>query len=239
LIIAANQPYFIPYIGYFQLIHLADIFLIGDNYNFIKQGWIQRNRILLNGEPHFFGLEIKNTSSNKYINETEVLDFNVNQKLNAILYAYKNAPFFNDGYSIIETILMNPERNLSEFLVFSIKQICQYLSITTKIMKISEFEGNDQFKREYRIFDFCKRLGGNTYINPIGGQSLYHFDTFRNQNITLKFIQSQCLPYKQFNNNFVPNLSILDVIMFNSKETIKTKLCEYSLVKEKINSQLP
>lgn len=238
MIIGANQPYFIPYIGYFQLIHLADIFLIGDNYHFIKQGWIQRNRILLNGKPRFFGLEIKNTSSYKYINETEVLNFNVNQKLNAILYAYKKAPFFNEGYSIIENILKNPERNLSEFLVFSIKQICQYLTITTKIMKTSEFEGNDQFKREYRIFDFCNRLGGNIYINPTGGQSLYHFDTFRNHNITLKFIQSECLPYKQFNNKFVPNLSILDVIMFNSKESIKTKLCEYSLVEEKINNQL-
>lgn len=237
MIISANQPYFIPYIGYFQLIHLADVFLIGDNYNFIKQGWVQRNRILLNGKPYFFGLEIKKTSSYKCINETDVFDFNINQKLKAILYAYKKAPFFNEGYSIIERILKNPERNLSEFLFFSIKEICQYLEITTKLMKTSEFEGNNQFKREYRIFDFCKRLGGNTYINPIGGQSLYHYDKFRDHNITLKFLQSQCLPYKQFDNNFIPSLSILDVIMFNSKEAIKTKLYEYSFLEEK-NKQL-
>ena len=232
MIIAGNQPYFLPYLGFWQLVNAADLFLIGDNYNFIKRGWIQRNRILVNGQPHFLGLEVKHITSFKKINETEFVDFDVDQKLNTVYRAYRRAPQFDAGYALMKKILGNPERNVAEFLFHSIKAVSQYLEINTKFIKSSEIEGNDNYRREYRIFDFCKRLGGDTYINAVGGQDLYHFDDFEKHGVTLKFIRPNIRPYKQFHNEFVPGLSILDVIMFNSVNTIKNMLEDCSFIEK-------
>lgn len=233
MIIAGNQPYFLPYIGFWQLVNAADLFLIGDNYNFIKRGWIQRNRILINGKPFFFGLEVKHITSFRKINETEFIDFDVAQKLNTVYRAYRKAPQFDAGYNLVKTILDNPERNVAEFLFQSIKDVCRFLGIDTKFIRSSEIPGNDSYKREYRIYDFCHRLGGDTYLNAVGGQDLYHFDDFEKHGITLKFIHPNIRPYKQFYNEFVPGLSILDVIMFNSLEMIKEMLNDFSVIEKK------
>ena len=233
MIIAGNQPYFLPYIGFWQLVNAADLFLIGDNYNFIKRGWIQRNRILINGKPFFFGLEVKHITSFRKINETEFIDFDVAQKLNTVYRAYRKAPQFDAGYNLVKTILDNPERNVAEFLFQSIKDVCRFLGIDTKFIRSSEIPGNDSYKREYRIYDFCHRLGGDTYLNAVGGQDLYHFDDFEKHGVTLKFIHPNIRPYKQFYNEFVPGLSILDVIMFNSLETIKEMLNDFSVIEKK------
>ena len=233
MIIAGNQPYFLPYIGFWQLVNAADLFLIGDNYNFIKRGWIQRNRILINGKPIFLGLEVKHITSFRKINETEFIDFDVAQKLNTVYRAYRKAPQFDAGYNLVKTILDNPERNVAEFLFQSIKDVCRFLGIDTKFIRSSEIPGNDSYKREYRIYDFCHRLGGDTYLNAVGGQDLYHFDDFEKHGITLKFIHPNIRPYKQFYNEFVPGLSILDVIMFNSLETIKEMLNDFSVIEKK------
>lgn len=232
MIIAGNQPYFLPYIGFWQLVNAADLFLIGDNYNFIKRGWIQRNRILVNGQPHFLGLEVKHITSFRKINETEFVDFDVAQKLNTVYRAYRKAPQFDAGYDLMKMILGNPERNVAEFLFHSIKTVSQYLEINTKFIRSSEIPGNDSYKREYRIYDFCQRLGGDTYINAVGGQDLYHFDDFEKHGVTLKFIRPNIRPYKQFHNEFVPGLSILDVIMFNSLNTIKNMLEDCSFIEK-------
>lgn len=232
MIIAGNQPYFLPYIGFWQLVNAADLFLIGDNYNFIKRGWIQRNRILINGEPFFFGLEVKHITSFKKINETEFVDFDVGLKLNTVYRAYRKAPQFDAGYNLVKAILDNPERNVAEFLFQSIKDVCRFLGINTKFIRSSEIPGNDNYKREYRIYDFCHRLGGDTYLNAVGGQDLYHFDDFEKHGVTLKFIHPNIRPYKQFYNEFVPGLSILDVIMFNSLDTIKEMLEDCSFIEK-------
>ena len=232
MIIAGNQPYFLPYIGFWQLLNAADLFLIGDNYNFIKRGWIQRNRILINGEPFFFGLEVKHITSFRKINETEFIDFDIAQKLNTVYRAYRKAPYFEAGYDLVKEVLNYPERNVAEFLFQSIKDVCRFLGINTKFIRSSEIPGNDNYRREYRIFDFCKRLGGDTYINAVGGQDLYHFDDFEKHGVTLKFIRPNIRPYKQFHNEFVPGLSILDVIMFNSVNTIKNMLEDCSFIEK-------
>lgn len=237
MIIAGNQPYFIPYLGFWQLVNAADLFLIGDDYNFIKRGWIQRNRILVNGQPHFLGLEVKHITSFRKINETEFVDLDVGQKLNTVYRAYRRAPQFDAGYDLMEKILGNPERNVADFLFQSIKDVCQFLGIGVKFIRSSEIPGNDSFKREYRIYDFCHRLGGDTYLNAVGGQDLYHFDDFEKHGVTLKFIHPNLRPYKQFDNEFVPGLSILDVIMFNPLDTIKDMLGDCSFIEKGITRQ--
>jgi hypothetical protein len=228
VIIAGNQPYFIPYIAYWQLMKACDLFLIADDYAFIKDGWVQRNRILRQGEPTYFGIEISNISSNRLINQTELIKVDSVKKLKDIYHCYRAAPYFKQGYELMEKILTFPSTDLTAFLVNSIEIIRNYLGIKTKMMFTSQLEGNSLLKCEQRIFDFCDRLGGTTYINAIGGQSLYKKDEFAEHGITLKFIHSHCSEYQQFKNKFVPGLSIIDVIMFNSQERIAQMLNEYT-----------
>lgn len=230
MIIAANQPYFLPYISYWQLINAADVFFIGDNYAYIKRGWINRNRILYNGAPELFGIEVLHASSFSLISELSIAKINKRKKMNKLYEAYHKAPYYETGARLMEEILDSPEENLSEFLISSIKTICDYLEIKTPIRKMSELEGNDSFKREERIYDMCHRLGADTYVNPIGGKELYDGGEFEKQGIKLRFINTDEIVYKQFGNSFVEKLSIIDVIMFNSREEIRDMLDKYTLI---------
>ena len=232
MILAANQPYFLPYLSYWQLIRLADVFYVGDNYAYIKRGWINRNRILSNGAAEYFGIEVSKASSFSLCNELQIIEINKRQKMNKLYEAYHKAPFYEAGARLMEEIFDCPEVILSEFLISSIKTICGYLEINTPIHKTSELEGNALFKREGRIYDMCHRLGADTYVNPIGGRALYDVGEFEKQGIKLRFINTGEIQYRQFGNTFVEKLSILDVIMFNSKEDIQKMLDRYELISE-------
>ena len=230
MIIAANQPYFLPYISYWQLINAADVFFIGDNYAYIRRGWINRNRILFRGAPELFGIEVLHASSFSLISELNIAKINKRKKMNKLYEAYHKAPYYETGARLMEKILDSPEENLSEFLISSIKTICDYLEIKTPIRKMSELVGNDSFKREERIYDMCHSLGADTYVNPIGGKELYDGGEFEKQGIKLRFINTDEIVYKQFGDSFVEKLSIIDVIMFNSREEIRDMLDKYTLI---------
>lgn len=230
MILACNQPYFIPYIGYWQLINCADLFIIDDDYNYIKKGWVNRNRILNNGTFNYLTLPIDHASDSVTIDKTFLADIDKDKILRKIDCLYHKAPNFSEAFGILNQILSYPEKNLSLFLANSIQIICDYLDIKTKIIFSSSLTGNSQYKCEYRIYDQCARVGADTYINAIGGTALYDFEEFRKHDITLKFIKSNDIVYKQFNHDFVPNLSILDVIMFNTREEAKQLLHEYTLL---------
>lgn len=230
MIIAGNQPYFLPYITYWQLINASDVFLIGDNYAYIRHGWINRNRILHRGAPTLFGIAVSKASSFSLISELHIADLDKRGKKSKLYEAYHKAPYYETGIQLVEEILDCQEDVLSEFLISSIKTICRYLDISTPIHRTSELEGNDAFKREGRIYDMCHRLGADTYINPIGGKALYDTDEFEKQGINLRFIKTGDITYQQFGDKFVENLSILDVIMFNSKDEIKEMLGRYELI---------
>ena len=232
MIAAANQPYFLPYISYWQLIHAADLFLVGDDYAYIKRGWINRNRILVNGAPEYFGIEVQKASSFRLCTELHRADIDRRKKMNKIYEAYHNAPCYEAGRDLIDRILSCEETVLSEFLLFSIREICAYLGITTPIMKTSEIEGNSLLRRENRIFDFCEKLGADIYANPIGGMERYSFEDFRQHGISLRFIQTDDIAYRQYGGTFVDRLSILDVIMFNTREEIQNMLDRYVWVTE-------
>jgi len=233
MIMGLNQPYFMPYIGHWQLINAVDIFIIGDDYNYINRGWINRNRILLNGEAKFFNIEIAHASQNKKINELYLSDvFDPDKKLQLIKQAYSAAPYFQEGFALMCKILKHDQRNLADFLEYSIRCVCSYLGITTKLIRSSSIPGNSELKREYRIFDQCNYVGADTYINAICGRELYDFEAFRQRDLQLGFIQSSTTPYKQFGEDFIPNLSLIDVIMFNSKEEIQELLNQFSIIKD-------
>lgn len=228
--LSANQPYFLPYFPYWQLIAAADTFLVSDDYAFMKGSWIPRNRILVNGRIQYFRIEIEDQSCHRFIKDTRLAPMDVGEKLKTIEMAYHKAPNFNDGYALAERILGNPETNLALFLEASIRELCAYMGIETKLLRTSDLPGNCLIRKEKRIFDFCRRMGAERYINAIGGQSLYDKELFRREGIDLHFICSEAASYDQGGIPFVPGLSVLDVIMFNSREAVHERLGQYRLL---------
>lgn len=230
--LSANQPYFMPYLAYWQLIDSADLFLIGDDYNYIRHGWIGRNRVLVGGEPAYVGISIKGASPNRLISELEIADVNASQILNILRHNYCKAPFFDETMGLMEDILGFPERNLSAFLTHSIEEVCRHIGITTRIGKTSDFDTYGRLKKEDRIYEYCRLTGADTYINAVGGQELYSYDDFMKHGVRLKFINSRLPEYPQRTESFVPGLSIMDVMMFNSREEITNMLTQYSLIEK-------
>ena len=228
--LAANQPYFFPYFPYWQLIAAADAFLVSDDYAFMKGKWIPRNRILVNGRVQYFRVEVGDQSCHRLIKDCRIVPIAVREKLRTIEMAYHKAPNFNDGYALVERVLMNPETNLADFLYFSIAEVCNYLGITTTLLRTSDLPGNCLLHKEERIYDFCSRLGAENYINPIGGQKLYNKEEFRRKGLNLSFIHTETGPYCQGLDHFVPDLSVIDVIMFNSREALNERLGQYRLI---------
>lgn len=230
---AIMQPYIFPYLGYFQLIHAVDTFVFYDDVNFIKGGWINRNRILLNGRDFFLTVPCRQISPYKLINETEFDNQRPEfKKLNKTLeQAYKKAPYYEPVAEIIESILNTNTNLISELAECSIRTIVEYLDISVEFKKSSvDFPFTKEAVKADRIIAICNALNSQHYINPIGGQELYDKAYFNQHDIQLNFIKSQPQEYTQFNNTFVPGLSIIDVMMFNDKETIKTMLNQYELI---------
>jgi hypothetical protein len=227
---AIMQPYFFPYIGYFQLINSVETFVIYDDVNYIKKGWINRNNILVNGKPHLFSIALKEVSQNKKINEISVDDSNWKADLlKTITLSYKKAPFFQGAFPVIEDIILFDEKNLAKFLTHAIRKICSYLLIETNIVVSSEIEKDNTLKAQEKIIEICRKTDTTHYINAIGGMELYDKSDFSKYNINLQFIKSKPIIYPQFKNEFIPWLSIIDVIMFNAPAQINDMLNDFEL----------
>lgn len=224
------QPYFFPYIGYWQLMNLVDKYIIYDDVNYIKGGWINRNRICVNKEAVYFNLYLKDSSPNKKINEI-IIDKGINNKKNLkrISMAYKSAPYFMETYALMERLLNSKEENLAKFNGNIIKEIADYLSMNTEILYSSEIEKNGQLKGQEKLLDICKKLGASDYYNAIGGKELYDRESFSAEGIELHFLKTKDIKYKQFSKEFIPNLSIIDVLMFNGKSKTKELLEAYEI----------
>ena len=227
--IAIMQPYLFPYIGYWQLINAVDTFVIYDGVNFIKKGYINKNAILVNGKSQAFTLELLKASQNKLINEIEIGN-NRQKLLKTIVMAYKKAPFFDITYFLIEDILMQEETNLAKYLGYSLKKISESLELNTDFIYSSHVNKNNSLKSQDKILEISKQLGAKNYINAIGGKELYEKNAFQNENIKLNFIKTKFMKYNQYKNEFVGNLSIIDVMMFNDVDVIRNMLEGYEFV---------
>lgn len=231
--LAIMQPYFFPYIGYFQLINSVDEFVIYDAIEFTKKGWINRNRILVNGTDAIISLPLKKDSDFLNINDRILANtWEVDRKkiLNRISESYRKAPYFKETYELIEKCIMFEERNLFNFIFNSVKNVLYFLNIDTKLITSSSISIDHKLKGEEKVMAICKERGADIYINPIGGFDLYDKETFSINNLELQFIRSENIKYNQFNNDFIPWLSIIDVMMFNSLNEIKTIMSKYELI---------
>ena len=223
------QPYFMPYIGYWQLMAAVDTYVIYDDVNYIKKGWINRNNILVNNDKQMFTISLNGASQNKLINEITIAD-DFTKFRKTIRMAYHKAPYYNDVMALLDMILSYQSCNLADFIANSIKLVCEYLDIQTKIIMSSDIKKDNSLKGQNKILEMCKLLNADTYYNAIGGQELYDKSVFEKENITLYFLQSSTSRYLQFGEDFISGLSIIDVLMFNSKEEINIMLKNFQLV---------
>ena len=224
------QPYFFPYIGYFQLIKAVDKFVFYDDVNYIKNGWINRNRILINGKSHYMTIQLKDASPFKLIKDIQFSDNRPRLK-KTIEQAYKKAPYFKNIWPLVANCLDIKTQNICELAINSIKETCKYLDINTAF-KISSkaYAETKVFDREKRIKEICKANNALQYINAIGGMDLYKKEPFEKDGVELNFIMAGNIEYDQNMIEFVPNLSIIDVMMFNSKKEVSRMLDKYELV---------
>jgi hypothetical protein len=234
--IAIMQPYLFPYIGYFQLIAAVDKFVIYDDVAFIKQGWINRNYILVNGQKHLFSIPMENLTSFKKINETKIsaglYDSWLAKFCRTISMSYKKAPHYSSVYPIVMDVL-EKGRNAGDIAGLcrsGIRTIVEYLGLTTQFVDSSSLYGNGDLQSFNRVIDICKKEFATTYINAIGGQELYSEETFSKEGIDLRFLKPGDILYTQLEHAFIPHLSIIDVMMFNSKEEIGGYLKNFNLV---------
>ena len=231
--IGIMQPYFLPYIGYFQLLNKVDQFIIYDNIEYTKKGWINRNMILTNGKSKTITLPIKKDSDFLNISDRFLADSWSEEKkkmLNLLKESYRKAPEFKNIFPLLEFCVNYENRNLFEFIYHSIKAICEYLNLRTQILISSSISINDKLKSQDKVLAICEKVGADKYINSIGGINLYNKDIFADKGVNLKFLKSLEIEYNQYNNQFIPNLSIVDVLMFNSKKKIEVFLNNYELI---------
>jgi hypothetical protein len=214
--VAIMQPYFFPYIGYFQLIGSVDVFVIYDNIKFTKKGWINRNRFLRNGTDCVFTVPVQKDSDALDVKDRAVAaDFSRGKLVNQLREAYRRAPHFLESFPVVEKAVMAPRQNLFEYVHGSVLEVCRYLGIGTRIVPSSTLAIDTALKAQDRVVALCKAAGASTYVNAIGGQTLYTQDEFRAQGMELKFLKTHPIEYPQFGDPFVPWLSIIDVMMFN------------------------
>lgn len=230
--LAVMQPYFLPYIGYFQLMNTVDKFVLLDDVNYINGGWINRNRICINQQPYWFTVPLVKASQNRLIAEIEIQSSSdwKHKLCKTITNNYSKTPFFAHAYPIFEQIINFSNLNLSTFLCHSLELVANYLGIETTIMPTSSvyFKGN--LKGQERIIDICLREDADNYCNLLGGKKLYDHDVFSNNEINLYFIEPDFKKMKlSYGGNEDPVLSMLDLMMWNHADDLRQALSAYQL----------
>lgn len=218
-----------PYIGYFQLMAAVDKYVIYDDVNYIRHGWSARNNILLNGQKHLFSIMVEGGSQNNLYTQVRVIDDFI--KLRKTLEMnYKKAPCYAETMNLLETMFTFEDRRFNHFIRNSFEVVCDYLGISVDFVFSSDLSNNKLLKGKYKILDVCKMLGATDYYNAIGGQDLYDRKEFAADGILIHFVNPTLREYPQFSSNFIPNLSMIDVLMMNSKDDVLSMLRRYSLV---------
>ncbi len=226
------QPYFMPYIGYWQRIHAVDRHIIYDDVNYIKNGWMNHNHILLNGEEHLFSMPLIGASPNKLINEVGVNSNPVIQgkMLRTLEQAYKKCAYYTEAMECLEPILRSEETNLARYLEFQIREVCKYMGISTEIVMSSDIEKDNSLRGRDKVVAICKSQGAEIYYNASTGDHLYNKADFASEGIELVFIKDKAsIQYTQRSKEFIPALSIIDVLMNCSKHELTQLLNDYEL----------
>jgi hypothetical protein len=231
--VAIMQPYFLPYLGYFQLVAAVDAFVLYDDIKFTKQGWINRNRILAKGRAEFVTVPVAKGSDALDVRERDLAADYPTQRSKLerrIASAYGKAPFFATAMPIVSACLASPERNLFRFLHHTLLTVLNHLGVSTPVHISSSLGVPRTLRGQERVIATCRALGASEYVNAPGGRALYEDASFHRAGLRLRFLEPRICAYRQFSEEFVPNLSIIDVLMFNSPNDVPGLLAAYDLV---------
>jgi hypothetical protein len=219
------QPYFLPYLGYFQLIAAVEVFVVYDNIKYTKKGWINRNRFLRGGADVTFTVPLKAGSDHLDVIERQLAPtYDREHLMQQIRGAYLRAPHFAETFRLLERVVHYSEENLFRYVLHSLREICAYLEISTPLLVSSEVPADHKLRAQNRVLAICEALRATTYVNPPGGRELYDAPSFAARGIKLEFLVPSIDPYPQFSEPFVPALSIVDVLMFNSRADVRAAL---------------
>lgn len=226
------QPYLFPYIGYYQLMAAVDCFVILDDVHYIMRGWINRNRILCGGRDKYFTLPLEGASLNRLISELSLHEPEKGKRqiLNQIGAYYRKAPYYQEVHPLLEEIILHPGDRLVPYLTHSLRRMAAHLGLRARILLSSELPKDPALTGQDRILDICRVVGAKRYINPVGGMELYDARAFARQSVTLHFLRSVARPYPQSGGDFVPYLSIIDLLMFNSLEEVRGDLDRFEWI---------
>lgn len=223
------QPYFMPYIGYFQLMKAVDKYVVYDDVNYIKGGWANRNHILINGEKEMFTVTLQKASQNKLFNEIVIGD-DFKKLMKTLQMNYSRAINFDQTMVLMERIISFPNKQLAVFIANSFREILSYLSVETEILMSSEIPKDNSLRGKDKIIQICEILGADTYYNAVGGKNLYDQEEFREHGITLNFVDSLPQVYSQLHTReFASGLSMVDVLMNNTKDEVNRLLDSFQL----------
>lgn len=229
--VAAMQPYFLPYIGYWQLLASVDKFLVLDDVAFIQRGWINRNRILVNGAAHLFTMPVRQASQNRHINELELAvdEIWLKRFRCTLQQSYRRAPYFEETWGLVDTVLAECRGLLLPFLLNSIHIVAEHLKIETLVALASDLDPKPRNRGQERILDLCRREKATEYVNLPGGRELYDRERFRHDGIRLGFIDLEEVPYSQSSGQWTPWLSIIDVMMHMGRDGTREILGRYQI----------
>ena len=232
--LAVMQPYLFPYIGYFNLLSCCSEFILYDDVNYIKQGWINRNRILSANGEITFSVPLSNQSSNSLINEVKVLNFERFKKKFEIKIeqCYAKSKYFESGMIYVDEVLGSNFSSIGELASNSIKVAVKKLGINCVLYNSSkDFPNTKGMGRSQRLISMANDTRCSSYVNTMSGSFLYNRECFLNHGVELKFLKPKILPYKQFNSKeFVAGLSVIDMMMNLSVDEIRAHLNSYELV---------
>lgn len=226
------QPYLFPYLGYVQLMHAADIFVVYDNAQFMKGGWINRNRILASSGVQTFTLQMSGASANKQINEIEI-GSNRAKIFRTIEQTYAKAPHATQTLAFIERCFAFDDANLARFIGNCLVELANLLELSTEFKMASSLAFDSNETAQKKVLAMCQFLGASRYINTEGGRDLYSHDPFSAAGIDLKFLEHTPTEYPQFRNKgaFEPRLSVIDALMNVGPAGVQNLLTDYSLTR--------
>lgn len=231
------QPYFFPYIGYFKLISSCDYFIFLDNVQYIERGWINRNNFLVNKEAMLFTVPVKKESQKLYINQRKISSLEYSKFLGkfykAMCFSYSKCDFFEEVFCLLNSVLKKEEESISKLAIKSVIETCHYLNVEAHFLLASELISNEESLKlnlSDRIISLVKSCG-TVYINNISGRELYNKKYFESHGVDLYFLEPNFQPYSQNCIDFIPFLSIVDILMTTGIDDVKNILNKYTLKK--------
>lgn len=232
--LAIMQPYFLPYIGYFQLINAVDKFVILDDVNYINRGWINRNRLPDGDGTRWLTLPLVGASQNRLIRDISICpdDGWKAKMLRTVQQSYAGASEYDQAFHMFQEWLNSTSENLSDFLYETLMDICRHCGICTEIVPTSMVYPKGELKGQQRILDICMREKATVYLNPPGGKDLYDASLFAAAGVELLFLQPAIKQLQlKFSGSEGPVLSILDLLMRNSPDALQRAVQKCDLVR--------